>query len=125
MSHTPATEVVKDLLDVIDNDDVLYGNRRALAVLDAEELDTYITNLKEQIEETEYLFYNSDEWVDKILPEEVDKLEDRIIGEIEITDPIDTIRITELLEEFTKDLTKQIGKQMMIELAGVNQVYTI
>jgi len=125
MSHTPATEVVKDLLDVIDNDDVWYGNRRALAVLDAEELDTYITNLKEQIEETEYLFYNSDEWVDKILPEEVDKLEDRIIGEIEITDPIDKIRITELLEEFTKDLTKQIGKQMMIGLAGVNQVYTI
>jgi len=125
MSHTPATEIVKDLLDVIDNDDVWYGNRRALAVLDAEELDTYITNLKEQIEETEYLFYNSDEWVDKILPEEVDKLEDRIIGEIEITDPIDKIRITELLEEFTKDLTKQIGKQMMIGLAGVNQVYTI
>ena len=124
MSHTPATEVVKDLLDVIDNDDVLFGNRRALAVLDAEELDTYVTNLEEQIEETEYLTYNSDDWVDKILPEEVEKLEDHIIGEIEHLDVLDKIRITELLEDFTKDLTKQIGKQMMIELAGVKQVYT-
>ena len=122
--YTPAKEIVKDLLDVIDNDDTLFPNRRALAELDGEELDTYVKNLEEQIEETEYIFYNAEDWIDNVLPVNVEKLENRILGEIEMISPVDKIRLTELLEEFVKDLTGEIGKEVMGALDKITKVYS-
>ena len=120
-THTPAKELVKDLLDAIDNDNgVLYGNRRDLITLDAEELDRYVGALHDQIEETEYIIYNPEDWIDELLPEQINELKTDILNEVDIDD--DTV--TELLEGFTKDLTEKIKKQIMVELEKVAKVYT-
>jgi len=116
-------EIVIDLIDLIENEGELTSNGKGLAILDAERADEYTGALEDQIEDTMYILDNADDLLDMVLPKEVEKLEDRIIGEVEITDPIDKIRITELLEEFTEDLTKKIQRQMTLDVAALRPVY--
>jgi len=124
MTVVSVTEVVRDLLDVIDNENgTLHGNRRDLALLDADSVDRYITALQEQIEETEYILYNAEDWADDVVSIESDKLENQIREEIEM-DEFNKSLLTDILDDYTKDLQKQIAKQVMIELAKVPQVYT-
>ncbi len=115
-------EVVKDLLDVIDSGGKLHGNRRALAEHDAESADKYVTELEEQIEETEYIIYNAEEWIDP----EVDAMEKKFEEALEGFDifPDDEEALLDLIDDLTTTLKEQLAKQTMIELAKVPQVYT-
>ncbi len=116
-------EVVKDLLDVIDSGGKLHGNRRALAEHDAESADKYVTELEEQIEETEYIIYNAEDWIDP----EVDEMEKKFEEGLKFFSDIssdDEQALLDLVDDITETLKKQLAKQMMVELAKVPQVYT-
>jgi len=111
-------EIVRDLIDIIENGGTLHENRRNLAILDAEEVQEYIKNLELQIEETEYLIYNSDIWINDIVDFETNKLENDIL---ECDGSMD--ELTSILDDFTNSMKKHLTKQAMIELKGVKKVY--
>jgi len=113
-------EIVIDLIDLIENEDILTINSKGLAMLDAERADEYTGALEDQIEDTMYILDNADDLLYMVLPKEVENLETRIINEFVIDDEE---LLAGLLEEFTKDLTEKIQRQMMLDVAALRPVY--
>ncbi len=82
-----------------------------------------MTELEEQIEETEYIIYNAEDWIDP----EVDEMEKKFEEGLKFFSDIssdDEQALLDLVDDITETLKKQLAKQMMVELAKVPQVYT-
>ena len=120
---TTAKEAVKGLLDVIDNENgVLRGNRRQLAILDAEELDKYVDGLEEQIQETEGILYNVDDIVLPILEKDSAQLVADIVDELEFTTE-QMRQIDNIVKKRMSTLVQELNDGLMCELNTIEKVY--
>ena len=124
MDYDSVTYNTKALIELVVTKGEFSGNGKALALLDAERIDSYIGELEDQVEETEYLIYNAEDWIDNMVDKKVTEFERVLTSFADITEQ-DKGRLIDVMEDLAAELKEGLSKKAMSKLGALNKVYCI